>query len=199
MERKDFIKYSSFAILGLTVAPTAQILANSQATSKLSVNALSHIRHGLLPQMSKNIFTRFPVVFQLNEFKDGININRGNADIKVLSILSNCGEQQNLQLSFDGQQITIVDDKTSEEFRVDSENNKTFPIDDKKNLSLFWAKKGDSFELKNKDALYLMCMQGAATANKQTISESNGLEVRTKKLLLEITENNTLVVAVILT
>lgn len=42
-------------------------------------------------------------------------------------------------------------------------------------------------------------MQGAATANKQTISESNGLEVRTKKLLLEITENNTLVVAVILT
>lgn len=152
MERKDFIKYSSFAILGLTVAPTAQILANSQATSKLSVNALSHIRHGLLPQMSKNIFTRFPVVFQLNEFKDGININRGNADIKVLSILSNCGEQQNLQLSFDGQQITIVDDKTSEEFRVDSENNKTFPIDDKKNLSLFWAKKGDSFELKNKDA-----------------------------------------------
>lgn len=198
MDRRKFLKQGTFAILAFNTAPYAQALSINSA-STLNITTNSHIRHGLLEQLDLSLFKKWPIVFQINDFKEGLNPNRGEADLKVLSLLSKSDEKiESIQMTFDGHKAHFLSDEGEKEIVIDSGEFKSLIIDGFEITLANFQSKG-KYEFDFGSNTMLMCYQGSAMVNAQKANAQTGVSLSSNCKKIETIENNTLVVAVNLT
>ncbi|MFY0674435.1 MAG: hypothetical protein JXQ87_13620 [Bacteroidia bacterium] len=198
MDRRQFLKQGTFAILAVSAAPYAQGLSiNSGST--LNIASSSHIRHGLLHQLDFSLFNKWPIVFQINEFKEGLNQNSDETDLKLLSLLRKVSNSiESIQMTYDGQQAHFLSEEGEHKISIGDNESKSFIVDGLDvTLSNFQSK--GRFKAEFTSNTMLMCYQGSAKMNSQKFNDNTGISLSSNCKELEIIENNTLVVGVNLT
>ena len=199
MDRRKFIKHGTFTVAALGLAPWDVMSTTSAQGSFLSIEQMSHIRHGLLTQVNPAIFATRPVVFQSNHFSQGIAMASQADQLQVLSVLHRESERVRAhQLSLEGDTLYLVSDEQAQSIQLALTGWQNLMANQNISIEAYTGQNIGKLQLRNDDLheCHLLMLRGKALVGGSEITENRGHTTHSTVVEIDIIENRSVLLLV---
>lgn len=199
MDRRTFIRNSSFSVLALGLSSISGFADAAPHSLALSIEQNHHIRHGLLQQLNQEAFKHHAVLFHRNHFYQGITEQGASEQLQVWSILSKpLKAVRSIQLSTSASKIEVVGPHESVQLNREYESWQLLYQDAYQRIELFSGMYSREIVKPNPEGneQFFLSLSGNVQSNFGTISPEKGQKHSEQETTLQMLQNNCSVLCV---
>lgn len=199
MDRKDFIRTTGFSLMAMSLFPLPALSALTDRTRPLQISNAHHIRHGLLSQLDPTLLQDEKVLFQKNNFSQGLPAQGASEELEVLSVLTqHKGVVHSTQLSCTANEVLVVGSDGSYRKAYSSNTWQPLVSDQGLCIELYRSTHAHTIQKQHKEAEqhHFIMLTGAATVDGHHIDTENGIGTHGSGHKLRSGPNNCVILCV---